>query len=156
MNITSLFGTTPRDTHDYVGWLMTNEGQEFLLNRYLSVKYSKPEVYRELVNEAHTFLSQPMKREWFERGEEPFKLIDSPYYPNTGQINPYWKMWQNWQPLFKGEWEIETMSKNGKDQTGILFNGELECFLEDCSTLNDFLTTTKHIEKEFNPEFDIQ
>ena len=86
-DIKDIFGTHLRSMLEYVGWIK-KEAQ------------FKTKAYLDYVPAAHTILSQPIKEEWFVRPEEPKK--DNPL--DEGMIE--YEKWQNWQPMFKGDWEI--------------------------------------------------
>lgn len=148
MKAIDIFGETPRDMMDYIGWLKRSDQAKFIVDYVNGEVEPKPienfngkfsslvasEVYAfcmgltNLHRISHEFLSQPLKREWFDGGDKP--------------------------NLFLGKWKLD----GDCPQTGI-WNMDDEVFIGSLSdpeldTLNDFLYLTRHIEKKYNPEFE--
>tara|TARA_X000001382_G_scaffold25412_3_gene16002 strand:+ start:8681 stop:9190 length:510 start_codon:yes stop_codon:yes gene_type:complete len=169
MNITEIFGTTPRDMMDYVGWLKTMDGIKHL-HKGTTIEHESDSNrrYVDFVVEAHSFLSQPMKREWFERPHPINGFANGSYACECGECNEIFmgdkravrcskcSGYDDWQPLFKGEWVIESMG-NGRYLAWL--TKEWESYsaqrFDNQTTLNDFLYQNKEIDKEYNPNFEI-
>ena len=156
-----IFGTKPRSMLEFVGWLFNDHNSSF--KSYCELIGASP--WRDetgvkllMIDEAHEFLSQPMEESWFVRPEEPEVGRNKKYdthdtTPESIAWHHEWherrKLYDNWQPLFKGEWDLTSLgyliyNEDTEDKAGFWI-GELK-------TLNDFLTHCEKqgIELEFN------
>jgi len=156
MKLVSQYGHDALNLFDWIGW---TQSEEYFTHAYDSVQRELKEKSREEIIESikgspllHSILnyrkhlSQPMTKEMFMRGEEPkvFRVKD---------FETDHKAWENWQPLFEGEWEF--------DQNDYIMhwfftnkvNDEILQILKEGITLNDFLTENKGL--KWNENFEI-
>ena len=126
-NPINIFGKTPRSMMAFVGWLgSTEEGFNIWKEKIIEINTRyRANAFFALIQEAHTFLSQPMQESDFMSPPKPWDTFNS-----LDEIEE----WKNHQPLFKlvgdqplfnGEWPL---FKLVGDQP--LFNGEWEKMAE--------------------------
>ena len=167
MNITDIFGTHLRDMHSYVGWLTkTDEGANHQMQFFVEKHSEFLASDQFLIRKAHTILSLPMKEEYFVRGSEPIweDFKGKSYHPEMNSeecLNAHQEdheiftnaleKWQNWTPMFKGEWEV-------KEDGELVLNGvELRVRIKDFDNLNEFATWAKKtdLELELNEGYEL-
>ena len=130
--ITDIFGTTPRTTHDYVGWLKEKDQLQFIVDYANAVTKSKPiknfktnfsdlnfkeasffnGAIVELHRKAHTHLSQPNILSDFVRPKEPKEkdYNKQPFGFDRLKFFRDHQAWKDHQPLYTGEWEAERLT----------------------------------------------
>lgn len=165
MTPTQIFGPHLRDMMEYVGLLKTEEGKQLIREGVDSVLHRntmyKDLRFHKLIDQAHTFLSQPMQESWFVRPAKPkCSHCENHNCGNNelgcGLIEDY-EAWQNWQPLFLGEWRFDSdgdLMKLDKERNiwkVIADKEEWESFKD----LNAFALhcAAKNIPLELNPEY---
>jgi hypothetical protein len=149
----NLFGRVLRSTHDYVGFMKTDEAVD-LLNKSVQTIGDALDA----IDKAHSFTSLPMDKIWFERGEES---KERDFYLDSNPTDPFvdlyayakaLKIHKNWTPLLEGDWKLKG--------DYLLLNREIICdsFNFKRMTLDDFINhcTKQGIECVIHPEFEIR
>ena len=89
MLITQIFGKYLLDTHEYVGWLKSKEGHEFVANMLKKIRRRWTPIEHiiikdDLTNQAHTILYQPMTDECLEMFKGEWNMLQ--IYTDTWEL----------------------------------------------------------------------
>ncbi|WP_462250467.1 hypothetical protein [Ekhidna sp.] len=133
MKATEIFGNQLRPMMEFVGWITDLPLDELSYLAFVN-KSSSHQTYR-LIEEAHTFLSQPMEGD----AKKLKHFINS---------------------LFKGEWDVQLDPKStllANDYYRYILNGECVAVLENGAVINAFATRCldQGIPLELNEEYEI-
>jgi hypothetical protein len=153
MKATDIFGKYLRDMMSYVGWVESENFDEFYNSTHPEWDYDLPYYTGcyNLITKAHTFLSQPNKEEYFVRPDKPEKEdYEVKGKPDANGYRYLFDRWLNWTPMFKGEWKVVG--------NWLFKDGEPFCVWQRFKTLNDFAThcASQGIKLELHEEFELK
>lgn len=150
--ITQIFGKDLRDTHEYVGWANSKEGIEFIEHLH-AIRINTSSTRDELIEKAHTILSQEMREEWFVRPEEP---LARDFFEDSHGFYDAHQQWADYQPMFKEEFKMDEKGRVCHKVYGEwrLINGFEGSYFK---YLNDFATycQSKKIPLELNENYEV-
>ena len=109
MKLKELFNTeNPQTFLEWYGWSKTGDGHGFLFNQ------SKRRPFVSMSDKAHQFLSQPFTKDMVIRPDEPVVLwqyegsrMEQDEQAQHEEQKRLHRQWQNWQPVFLGDWKIK-------------------------------------------------
>lgn len=155
MKLTDLLGKEAKTFIDFVEWLFSDEGtmhqKELWLKNYEDGA-NKEDIFRLLCYDVQQFLSQPFTIDMVVRPEQPHK--DQFVMVTDDQMQDL-KKWQNWKPLFEGEWErvdfLDWCLKHGKADM-------MKVEALEKLTIDEFIRfyTKQGITLTYNPEYELQ